>query len=186
MLTPSLSVCAQSLSEKVLIATLDCDKHKPICKQNNVSAYPSLRFWVQGKIPQERDFKYHQAAEGVYNDWHGAATTAKGLKKLKEFVLERLGNGEEPPDPGPFVEKAPPAPPKAATRPKGWWKNPEKYKKDAADLPKAKGRAGMGGLDITESTTLGKGNAEKLQKGEIKPANTLAEARANAGGKDDL
>ena len=86
-----------SLSEKVLIATMDCSKYGGLCKQNNVSAYPTLRYWIQGKVPEERDFKY-PVHEGVYTDWHGASKTAAGLSKLKKFVLERLSDGEAPPD----------------------------------------------------------------------------------------
>ena len=158
-----------SLSEKVLIATMDCSKYGGLCKQNNVSAYPTLRYWIEGKVPEERDFSY-PVAEGVYTDWHGAANTAKGLEKLKAFVLERLAGGEQPPDPGPVPEKAAPEKPKQEKRPKGWWKNPEKYKTDTAGVKAPK--VGMSGLDITTSTTLGQGSAAKLASGELK-ANEL-------------
>eukprot|EP01043_Picozoa_sp_COSAG02_P053499 COSAG02_NODE_5914_length_3942_cov_1.908665_3_plen_278_part_00 len=125
------------LHEKVFVATVDCTESRPTCVDNGIEGYPTLKYWIGGE-PGKKVFGFPTTDEGVYTDWHGAGKES-GFGKLKKFVLEVLGEGVEPP---PRAEEPPPPPPAEEVpvekRPKGWWKNPEKWVK-----PTPKGESTM-------------------------------------------
>ena len=122
--------------DKVFVATVDCTESRPTCVDNGVEGYPTLKYWIGGE-PGKKAFGFPTTDEGVYTDWHGASKS--GYSKLQKFVLEVLGEGVEPP---PRAEEEPSPPPAEEVpvekRPKGWWKNPEKWVK-----PSPKGESTM-------------------------------------------
>ena len=135
--------------EKVLVATVDCSEYRELCRSKEVTAYPTLKFWVNGVVPEKVPEKYKKSTEnGVYLQWHDAIQPA-GFKRLQEFVVDVLAEGIAPDPRPPTIPPPPPSPPKQEARPKGWWKNPEKYKTPEDQLPEPQTkRKGVSGLDL--------------------------------------
>lgn len=151
-LKPNFQELAQDYlkHDNVLVGTVDCGEYREFCRGKDVKAYPTLKFWVNGLVPEEVPEKYQKKTEnGVYTDWHGALQP-DGFKELQEFVLDVLAEGVAPePRPANFKPPPPPSPPNQAARPKGWWKNPDKYKTPDEELPQAATkRKGISGLDL--------------------------------------
>lgn len=133
----------------MLVGTVDCSEYREFCRSKEVTAYPTLKFWVNGVVPKEVPEKYKKSTEnGVYLEWHDAIQPA-GFKRLREFVADVLAEGIAPDPRPPTIPPPPPSPPKQGARPKGWWKTPEKYKTPEDQLPEPQmKRKGVSGLDL--------------------------------------
>lgn len=70
--------------EKVLVGFIDCTQHRPVCVDQGITGYPTIKYYIGGETPKERNHNF-PASNGIYDDWHGVSEP-DGLFKIKAFV----------------------------------------------------------------------------------------------------
>jgi protein disulfide-isomerase A6 len=80
------------LSDKVVIAKVDCDAHKDVCSRFGVTGYPTLKFFPKGVTTNPDNYEGGRTADDIVKYINGKVGTSARVRKAPSAVTDLDGS----------------------------------------------------------------------------------------------